>query len=107
MNKRKLPKAITRPTDELRQAAAERLAEADRTALAPELQLEQPPHHELAVPVRQGEVLNPTPTPSRVERSLPTRHVSPLDVNAVRRRTQAYAIVEGRTPTEGSSVRCV
>ena len=28
------PKAITRPTDELRQAAAERLAEADRTALA-------------------------------------------------------------------------
>ena len=94
MNKRKLPKAITRPTDELRQAAAERLAEADRTALAPELQLEQPPHHELAVPVRQGEVLNPTPTPSRVERSLPTRHVSPLDVNAVRRRTQAYAIVE-------------
>jgi uncharacterized protein (DUF697 family) len=102
MNKRKLPKAITRPTDELRQAAAERLAEADRTALAPELQLEQAPHHELAVhelavPVREGEVMEPTAmplTPSRLERPLPTRHVSPLDVNAVRRRTQAYAIVE-------------
>jgi uncharacterized protein (DUF697 family) len=94
MNKRKLPKAITRPTDELRQAAAERLAEADRTALAPELRLEQPPHHEVAMPVREGEVLEPTAMPSRVERPLPTRHVSPLDVNAVRRRTQAYAIVE-------------
>ena len=97
MNKRKLPKAITRPTDELRQAAAERLAEADRTALAPELQLEQAPHHELAMPVREGEVMEPTAmplTPSRLERPLPTRHVSPLDVNAVRRRTQAYAIVE-------------
>jgi uncharacterized protein (DUF697 family) len=97
MNKRKLPKAITRPTDDLRQAAAERLAEADRTELAPELRLEQAPHHELAMPVREGEVMQPGPmplTPSRVERPLPTRHVSPLDVNAVRRRTQAYAIVE-------------
>jgi uncharacterized protein (DUF697 family) len=94
MNKRKLPKAITRPTDDLRQAAAERLAEADRSALAPELRLEQAPHQELAMPVREGEVLTPTATPSRVERSLPTRHVSPLDVNSVRRRTQAYAIVE-------------
>ena len=45
MNKRKLPKAITRPTDDLRQAAAERLADADQTTLAPEL----------AMPVRTGE----------------------------------------------------
>jgi uncharacterized protein (DUF697 family) len=108
MNKRKLPKAIRRTTDELRQAAAEPGPNAGEQSSAHTMQQEQPNDVGAAAQssVREREPIELTtmplgnaplaaaPTVTRTELTPLSRLPAPLEVNAVRRRSQAYSIVE-------------
>jgi uncharacterized protein (DUF697 family) len=89
MNKRKLPKAIRRTTDDLRPSPAEPAGDMEReapttVAVAP-------------VPGLEGEVLAPAPSfsaPAQTEQPSATQALVPLELNPVRRRTRALSIVE-------------
>src|SRR5262249_13151644 len=84
MNKKKLPNAIRRMPDAVRQVPAGPAADGGEAALARTTD---------STPPQEGWVLA-QPTYSLVERPLASRPPAPPGFNAVRRRSQAYAIVE-------------
>jgi uncharacterized protein (DUF697 family) len=89
MNKRKLPKAIQRTADDLREAAAEPGANANPEA--PATATVAP------VPALEGEVLAPVPSfsaPVQAQQPPATQALMPIELNPVRRRTRALSIVE-------------
>jgi uncharacterized protein (DUF697 family) len=91
MNKRKLPKAITRSTDDLRQTPAAAVGEADQAAPT-SAEVEQDGVLPFSEP-NGGQVMA-QPAPPRDERPVVSRVPTVLEINAVRRRSQAFSIVE-------------
>jgi len=95
MNKKKLPKAIRRTTDDLRETPAARVTQSHQEASARTTETSQPTHGGADAPfsARGGDVVGVVTTPPRpVARALTAQ--APTDFNAVRRLAQANAIVE-------------
>jgi len=83
MNKRKLPKAIRRMPDNMREEATQATANA-------------PTQNSAATPLfgSMGHVVEVMPPPRRVVQALAHRALPPAELNAVRRLAKARAIVE-------------
>lgn len=92
LNKKKLPKAITRPTDDLRQASAARGEEAPREAAVLAADANQQADDGTVAPFRGlgGDLVEVAPAP----RPVALRRFAPGEPNAVWRLSRANAIVE-------------